>query len=229
MSPVDPERQEDGGRGPVGRGNYMVRQGDCVQSIATERGLRWETIWNHPRNADLRAARNDPNVLLPGDQLFVPDIQLRQEQGQTEQRHRFKKKGTPGRLRIRILDEGHRPLANAPYTLSIDGRLSNGHLDGDGFLNVVIPPDARSGRLTVGTPPDTMGYELQLGHLDPIDRVSGVQARLNDLGFFCGPPDGTLNESTRAALRAFQEKYQLTVDGNLGQQTKQKLREVYGR
>jgi hypothetical protein len=229
LSPVDPERQEDGGRGPVGRGNYVVRQGDCVQSIATERGLRWETIWNHPRNGDLRAARKDPNVLLPGDRLFVPDIQLKQEQGQTEQRHRFKKKGTPGKLRIRVLDENHRPRANVPYTLSIDGRLFSGHLDGEGFLEVVIPPDARSGRLTVGTPPDTMGYELQLGHLDPIDRVSGVQARLNDLGFFCGPPDGTMNESTRAALRAFQEKYQLTVDGNLGQQTKQKLREVYGR
>jgi LysM domain len=54
--------------------NYKVRQGDHLSDIATALGFSsYETIWNHPKNAKLKQKRVNPNVLFPGDTLFIPD------------------------------------------------------------------------------------------------------------------------------------------------------------
>jgi len=84
---------------------YKVKQGDCISSIATRHGLFWEKVWNHPKNSRLKEQRKDPNVLYPGDVVFVPDKEKKEESGATEQKHRFRKKGTPAKLRLRIMEE----------------------------------------------------------------------------------------------------------------------------
>src|SRR6185503_16443662 len=92
-----PEDNGGGGTGgpdcpPVGDGEYEVRQGECVESIAFANGLSWETVWNDPKNAKVKDARKDPNVLLPGDRLHVRDLEKKQVDGATEKRHKFKRK-----------------------------------------------------------------------------------------------------------------------------------------
>jgi hypothetical protein len=62
---------------------------------------------------------------------------------------------------------------NEPYTLEIDGNLVNGTTDEHGRIEEPIPPDARRGVLLVGEPPDE--HILNLGHIDPIEEISGVQ------------------------------------------------------
>lgn len=84
---------------------YTVKQGDCISSIAEKHGLFWEKVWNHPKNSRLKEQRKDPNILKPGDVIFVPDKEKKEESGATEQKHRFKKKGTPAKLRLRIMEE----------------------------------------------------------------------------------------------------------------------------
>jgi LysM repeat protein len=84
---------------------YKVKQGDCLSSIAERYGLFWEKVWNHPKNAKLKEKRKDPNILYPGDVVFVPDKDRKEESGATEQRHRFRKKGTPAKLRLKIMEE----------------------------------------------------------------------------------------------------------------------------
>lgn len=81
---------------------HTVRDGDCITSIAYEYGLYWETIWEDSQNSQLRQQREDPNVLRPGDVVFVPGPGLREEVGETEQRHRFRRKGVPIKLRLRL-------------------------------------------------------------------------------------------------------------------------------
>lgn len=65
---------------------YAVKQGDCMESIAQKFGLFWEKIWNHPKNVKLNEQRKDPNVLYPGDVVFVPEKEDKEESGATEQR-----------------------------------------------------------------------------------------------------------------------------------------------
>jgi len=214
-------------RGPVGGGGHVVEQGECIESIAAEHGLFWETVWDHPDNAELRRLRGDFNLLLPGDRLFIPDIRPKDDSGVTEQRHRFRRKGVPSKLRIVLEDEDGKPIAEQPYWLEINGEISSGTTDGRGAVEHTISPKARRGKLYVG-PRRDLEYSLELGHIDPITEVSGVQARLNNLGFQCGPVDGMLNSVTRATIERFQQEHGLEATGDLSDATRDKLREVYG-
>ncbi len=53
---------------------YTVKPGDYLVKIANEHGIaNWKTIWDHPNNAELRKKRKSPDVLFPGDQVYVCD------------------------------------------------------------------------------------------------------------------------------------------------------------
>ena len=94
--------------------DHIVRQGEHLSGIAAEYGYTdYRSIWNHPDNAELKRKRRNPNVLHPGDRLFIPDKELRLEPGQTEQRHRFRLKGQGLRLRVVARDAENQPIANA--------------------------------------------------------------------------------------------------------------------
>lgn len=84
---------------------HTVKQGECMSSIAGKYGHFWETLWDHPQNADLKERRGDPNVLNPGDTVHVPDKIEKSENCATGQTHRFVKKGVPAKLRLRLLQD----------------------------------------------------------------------------------------------------------------------------
>jgi N-acetylmuramoyl-L-alanine amidase len=204
-----------------------VRQGDCIESIAVQTGFFWKTLWDHPQNQALQAAGREGQVLLPGDRVYVPPLRPKEEPGPTEKLHRFRRKGVPSKL-VLILKDNDVPRANLPYVLNVDGRFYSGTTDAGGRLEHRIPPDAKSGRLTLGTPPNQQEFELQLGGLDPGSELSGIQTRLNNLGFDCGPADGKLDGKTQSALRAFQAKHNLNQSGEPDDATKQKLKQEHG-
>jgi hypothetical protein len=207
---------------------YIVKQGECVETIAKRSGHFWETIWNHTKNNELRQQREDPNALAPGDFLFIPDLRPHAESGATGQRHRFHRKGVPSELCIVVKHQGE-PFADKPYRLDVDGKLFYGKTDQSGQIFKLIPPDAKSGKLVVGQGEEELEYVIDLGYVDPISTVTGVQTRLNNLGFDCGAVDGVLGLRTQAALRDFQRKYEITESGELDESTRQKLKEAYGR
>src|SRR5438552_1759525 len=98
--------------------NYQVQQGDCISSIASEHGFFPDTIWNHPNNVRLKEKRLNPNALMPGDVVFVPDLRLKEVRGATNQVHKFRVKNTPAKLHLQFMFQG-KPRANVPYTLTI--------------------------------------------------------------------------------------------------------------
>jgi N-acetylmuramoyl-L-alanine amidase len=211
----------------VGSGNYVVRQGESLLSIALEHGYLPETLWNLPENKKLKDTRKDFSVLLPGDQVSIPKPRPKEETGGDSQRHRFRRKGFPAKLRVQVLQAGE-PRKNEPYVLDVDGKLSQGNTDGDGVVEVPIPPDSKRGRLVVGKDEASQQvFDLRLSGLDPVEATSGVQQRLDNLGFPC-PPTGELDERTRAALADFQRAFDLDATGEPDQKTRDKLVQVHG-
>jgi N-acetylmuramoyl-L-alanine amidase len=205
--------------------DYIVQEGDCVSMIAQQLGLTSEIIWNHPKNSELKKKRKDRNVLWPGDVLFLPEPTIKQVEKPTDQRHRFVRKGVPSKLRLRLVENG-KALRNEPYTLDIDGTVVNGHSDGDGWIEQTIPPDARQGALKLKDGQES--YPLRLGHLDPIDTVTGIKARLKSLGYYAGPADDARDAGLADAIRAFQHAQRLTETGEMNEATEASLKSAYG-
>jgi hypothetical protein len=208
--------------------DYTIEAGDCLSSLAEAHGLLWETIWNHPNNADLKARRQDPNILLPGDILFLPDKRLKEHQKSTDQTHKFVRLGTPAKVRLRLLDFERRPRSNVRYSANVEGNRSEGASDSDGMIEFFAKPDAREVHLVLTENGRQEEHRLQLGHMDPIDSLSGVQRRLANLGYQCGGEDGDLGDATRAALRAFQRERQLPESGEPDDATRSVLRDLHG-
>ncbi len=207
---------------------YEVQQGDCVGSIAYEHGFFWQTLWNLAENAQLKQTRKDPNVLYPGDLLTVPALRLKEEPGATEARHMFCLKGVPEVFRLRLLNAWGKPRANIEYVLWIEGVSWRGTTDADGELQHPIPPNAREGRLIIGQGEGREEIALALGHLDPVAEITGVQMRLQNLGFGCGEPDGKSDAEMSSALAHFQRSAGLQASGKLDDATRQELQQRHG-
>jgi N-acetylmuramoyl-L-alanine amidase len=191
-------------------GPHTVEDGDSISSIADRAGHFWQTLWDDPRNQSLRELRKNPNVLLPGDVVHIPAKQLRTKTATTGETYTFKRKGVPAVFRLQLF-QGGEPRARQTFTMVIDGRERNGTTDGDGVLELRVAPTAQLARLVIG--PDEAEYRVRIGRLDPADDLRGIQQRLNNLGFGCGIPDGTLNDATRCALENFQALENLEVSG----------------
>jgi N-acetylmuramoyl-L-alanine amidase len=200
-----------------------------MASIAVEHNFFWETLWNLPENAALKDSRQDPYVLLPGDQVFIPELRLKQVPCASDQKHVFTKKGVSERLRIVITDEHDQPVAGQPYILEVDQKLRfEGETRPDGSIEHPIPPNAWKGRLTVGEGDAQREYFVGLGRIDPLNEISGAQGRLLNLGYYDGPVDGRSNAQLTSALLYFQDKYQLTPSGENDDATQAKLKELFG-
>jgi len=204
--------------------DYIVKQGDCLSSIAAKYGLFWEKIWNHPKNAQLREKRKDPYILYPGDVIFIPEKEDKEEAVATGQKHRFRRKGVPEKLELILCLEGE-PRRNEDYELQIDGKLIRGKTDGQGKVSISIPPGTRQGKLILIKTGEE--FNLDLGHLDPITEITGVQARLANLGFDV-EVSGKWDERSKEALRQFQKSNNLNPTGEVDETTRNKLKEVHG-
>ncbi len=52
---------------------YVIRQGDHLAHLAHKFGFDPQAVWQDGSNDELREARPDPNILCPGDVLYIPD------------------------------------------------------------------------------------------------------------------------------------------------------------
>ena len=203
---------------------HTIRPGDCIRSLSHKHGISPERIWNHGDNAALREVRGDPHLLAKGDRVSVPDKEAREESAETGQKHTFRRQIGSTKLVLRLIDE-EQPLADTPYTLDVGGAHFDGTTDGDGRLEEVIPGDARQGTLQLEHQDP---ISLEIGGLDPVDTITGIQQRLSNLGFPCGAVDGIEGKRTTAAATAWQREHDLEVDGVVGAQTPSSLEDEYG-
>lgn len=213
-------------------GWYTVKQGDCLSSLAARFHLaNWHIIYDHSENASFREDHPNPNVIYPGDQVYIPDPEVVYHDKPTDGKHSFVRKQDKTLLRIVAADEDEQPYPNSDYRLTIGDKVYEGQTDGGGMLEEAIDARAESGELTIwwtGAPRRHCTWKLHIGHLDPIQQMTGIQARLNNLGYNSGPVDGIRGPITTAAVKEFQKKHKLAVDGIPGPITQGKLKEVHG-
>lgn len=211
--------------------DHKALPGDCVCSLAVRYGLVPKDVWNLPQNEKLRKGlKRAPEVIAPGDRVHLPDRVLKWESRGHGQHHPFQIKTIPFRLKIRFLDNGE-PRASVPYILQIDGKKTEGTTDSDGLLDEPLPPQAADVRIRLGDPQTGEDFFIKIGHLDPVERLSGVQQRLHNLGFHPGPADNIWGPRTRAAVHLFQKQHDLPparADGKLDEATLEKLLDVHG-
>ncbi|MCY7375531.1 MAG: peptidoglycan-binding protein [Pyrinomonadaceae bacterium] len=102
----------------------------------------------------------------------------------------------------------------------------SGQTDETGTLTAMIPPKARYGLLLLGEKREEI--TINFGYVDPIEEVSGVQTRLQNLGFYEGEIKDELSPETVAAIAEFQRSVELSGEGDLNEETRQKLVEAHG-
>ncbi len=241
---------------------HTIQDGQCCLSVAARFGFAWGDIWDHPRNAELKKKRRDPNVLRAGDELYIPQRRTREVPCATGDVHRFVCKEQQGRLRLRVVEDpsleqpapqskhitdednlwveieepdpdlelDEQPREGAPYRLEIDGRVvRKGRTDAHGLIDVPIPAGAKKGTLVLD--PDTAREDeipLLLGRLNPMDTVSGVKQRLNNLGFCCGEDGDEETDDLALAIIDFQAAHGLEVTGELSDETQDALQKAHG-
>ena len=91
-----------------------------MASIARQYGFRnWRRIYNHSRNAKLRATRESPELLSPGDDVFIPDREPKYVMCETHKLHDFVLSKRPRWLQLRLLDGDKLPHAGGRYALAV--------------------------------------------------------------------------------------------------------------
>jgi N-acetylmuramoyl-L-alanine amidase len=209
---------------------HVVAQGDSLSSIAKRYGFAdYEVIYDHPDNAGFKKKRPNPNLIFPGDRIVIPDREIKEVERATGKSHRFTLKRPKAVVRIVFEDNEGKPLKNAEYELSFLTEVRKGKTDGDGKLEEKVPLDVGAAQLVIAN----TTIQLSIGHLNPIDEtpdegISGIQARLHNLGYDPGPADGRLSARTHAALAAFQHEHGLDPTGAPDEASWKKLLERHG-
>ncbi len=210
---------------------HVVLQGEHLSQISEKYGfLDYRTIWDHPGNADLKALRKTPNVLLPGDTVHIPDKLKKQESRATGQLHHFQVPSQRLFLHLVLKDWANQPLADTECELQLEGKAIPLKTDAAGRIKVPIPITEADATLTFKDPmvPFDLLIPIKIGHLDPVDSASGQMARLSNLGYITRPLEDVDDIVMGRTVQEFQCDAGLPVTGNCDAATQGKLKEMHG-
>ncbi len=217
---------------------HIVQEGEHLAGIAAQHGFSSiHPIWDHPENAALKAKRKNPNILLAGDRLFIPDREAKDVEAATERRHRFVASVERLELRVKVHNQGFQPIHGEAKV--VVGADKTSMTQAGDIFEAPLRPDVKAAVLEFPLVPTQRlrpSIPIEVGRLDPLDTLSGQQQRLNNLGYFAGFKKTTATDPKKAdeqfrwAVEEFQCDHMgpTQVDGVLGSKTLQKLKEVYG-
>jgi hypothetical protein len=207
-----------------GMRSYIVRRDDYLERIARALGCAAAAIWNDPANAALKALRQDPDLLHPGDVLQVPEPAPPPRRalaiGAT---NRYVAPVEPVRVRIAFRHEDA-PLAHERYRIDGLDHAREGVTNDGGELAFDASVDTRE--VLVAFPDRGVAYRAIVARLDPVEEPSGLRARLANLGFLRWNGD---EDEVRVALTAFQRAQGLEPTGTPDSATRAALVAEHGR
>ena len=214
-------------------GHHYVRQGETLASIALTYGFsKWENIWYDKKNSKIRE-KNDPASISPGLRIYIPGITVKEESHESNYKYRFRKKTPKVWLRLIFRDQDGLVRTGMKYELILENQLKtfNGETDENGRIEILIPADTSKCFLKLI---DKSNVEIDekinlfVNSLDSLDSLSGILARLSNLGYYCGVIEGDFDTEVESAIRFFQEDQKgLTATGQLDYKTKQALFKIH--
>ena len=186
---------------------HIVRQGECLSKIAHQYQTGWKRVWNDPKNQALRQKRKSPNILFPGDQLVVPGVDVHEMTVPTDASYRLRiEANAKVKVKLRLLDEKRELMKDALCQIFADEVLVLEKKVNDGMLECELPITAKQVILQATVGRRCVERVLQVSALDPADQISGVQARLSNLGWYNGEIDGQESELLAAAIQDFRDE-----------------------
>jgi hypothetical protein len=204
---------------------YTIKQGDHLSALAERHGFeRFEAIWDHPDNAELKQLRKNPSVLFPGDEITIPDREPKTVEVPSTALHRFVLHRSRLALRLTVLDCSGHPRSEAPCTLAVEGDASDLVTSGEGRVERRISPSDRRASVTF----DSIEVPIDVGFLDPVDELSGWQGRLINLGYLETAIEDEDDPDVRSAVEEFQCNHEMSVTGRCDADTRQKILDVHG-
>lgn len=209
---------------------HKVGDGEHLSAIAAKYGFSsFDQLWNDEVNKKLRSYRDDPHQLLPGDEVVIPPTRPRTFKRVTGQTHEFAVFRDKLKISLCVYDLFGEAIANEMGTLSIDGTESPVTTDADGNLKASIPRTASAGLLKLGE----HEFSLRIGALPPPEKLVGIRARLNNMGFWAGEAEYESRDDTdlvtlTSAIEEFQAANDMTPDGIVSAELIAKLVEVHG-
>lgn len=192
---------------------HVVVSGECLSTIAHNHGhTRWQQLWEYADNAALRARRESPHVLHPGDVVMVPGLQIAELACATNATHRIEVELPTLELKVTLADHLGRPFANQPYRLWCDDCSGEPHLTGTTTGAGLVEARLPQGTWVAYVLLDRQGlpFTFQLSAVPQLPKsweeltradVIAIQARLNAIGVGAGAACGTLNAATQRALQ----------------------------
>ncbi len=207
---------------------YIVRQGDYVERIAHRLGCTSDEVWNASANEELRSSGRDPNILAPGDVLRIPSQGAAPPRITPGGTHRYKANVPTVPVRVRLAD-GRGPAQNKAcrvFGLGAEQALTT---DGDGVLEIVVPIHIDTVDIEIEGAPGRR--RVRIGHMDPADQLSGIQKRLEHLGYYSEAEarmSGNIESALVSAILAFQLREGLQASGEVNDETRERLVSLHG-
>lgn len=213
---------------------HVVKRGEWLSTIAEHYGFAdWKIIYNHADNSAFRKLRPNPNVIEPGDKIFIPDPRAASKSASTGTSSQFRIKIQKSILRLMLCKADGTALADAEYAITFGDQSLTGRTESNGHIEQTLPRGTTEAKLTL--PEFGRHYTLKIGELDPLDTngdgsIAAAQSRLRNLGYECGPIDGIAGRRTRGAVRSFQADVlgRRNPSGILDRETRSKLISEHG-
>jgi hypothetical protein len=160
-----------------------VCQGDFLASLAHQFGFDADTIWKDPKNAQLQQLRPNPNILYATDILYIPLQGAPPAMTNLETGSMNSFVSDPPTVTITHTFVGDDPstYASQAYTIQELDSLTGLTTDGSGTLTFKAPVSMQAATIVFTGTGET--WALSIGGLDPIDTLSGVFQRLQNLGY----------------------------------------------
>jgi len=170
---------------------HIVTEGEHFAAIAAQHGFPSAKIaMDLPENKELREKRKNLHVLAEGDEVFIPEKELRQEEAAVNQKHVFAAQFDELILRFRVLDLSERTVTrSAEVTVDSAGKKTLLPKDDKGVFEAEIAPTDKQATVRFGdaSPVDMeREYRLQIGGLQDPSTPEGKRHRLNNLGYLAG-------------------------------------------